>query len=65
MKLIIATTVATTLALTPLLAADNESAKRLNDAAVVFSEVMDAPDKGIPQEPVSYTHLTLPTILRV
>jgi lipid-binding SYLF domain-containing protein len=56
MKLIIATTVATTLALTPLLAADNEPAKRLNDAAVVFSEVMDAPDKGIPQELLEKAH---------
>ena len=56
MKLMIATTVATTLALTPLLAADNEPAKRLNDAAVVFSEVMDAPDKGIPQELIENAH---------
>jgi lipid-binding SYLF domain-containing protein len=55
-KLIMATTVATTLALTPLLAADNESAKRLNDAAVVFSEVIDAPDKGIPQELIENAH---------
>ena len=49
-KLIIATTVATTLAFSPLLAADNEPAKRLDDAAAVFSEIMAAPDKGIPQE---------------
>jgi SH3 domain-containing YSC84-like protein 1 len=55
-KLVIATTLATTLALTPLVAADNESAKRLNDAAVVFSEVMDAPDKGIPQELIENAH---------
>src|SRR3954463_9306053 len=40
----------TTLALAPLLAADHEPAKRLNEAAAVFSEVMSAPDKGIPQE---------------
>src|SRR5450759_1112571 len=45
-----------TLALTPLLAADNEPAKRLNDAPVVFSEVMDAPDKGIPQELLEKAH---------
>lgn len=38
------------IAITPLLAKDNESAKRLNDAAQVFSEVMGAPDKGIPQD---------------
>src|SRR5450755_3635686 len=40
----------TTLALTPLLAQNSDSAKRLNEAAAVFSEVMAAPDKGIPQE---------------
>ena len=56
MKLMIATTVATTLAFTPLLAQDNEPAKRLNDAAIVFSEVMDAPDKGIPQELLGKAH---------
>jgi len=39
----------TTLALTPLLAQNSDSAKRLNEAAAVFSEVMAAPDKGIPQ----------------
>lgn len=55
-RLIIATTVATTLALTPLLAADDEPAKRLNDAAVVFSEVMAAPDKGIPQQLLENAH---------
>jgi lipid-binding SYLF domain-containing protein len=55
-KLIVATTVATTLALTPLLAADREPAKRLNDAAVVLSEVMAAPDKGIPQELLEKAH---------
>ena len=37
-------------ALTPLLAKDSDSEKRLDAAATVFSEVMDAPDKGIPQE---------------
>src|SRR5436190_5370981 len=55
-KLIIATTVATTLAFTPLLAKDNEPAKRLNDAAAVFSEIMAAPDKGIPQEMLEHAH---------
>ena len=52
----IATTVAATLALTPLLAQDNEPAKRLDDAAIVFSQVMDAPDKGIPQELIEKAH---------
>jgi SH3 domain-containing YSC84-like protein 1 len=55
-KLIIATTMATTLALTPLLAADNEPAKRLDDAAAVFSEIMATPDKGIPQELLENAH---------
>ena len=51
MKMMMATTMATTLALTPLLAADNEPAKRLEEAAAVFSEIMAAPDKGIPAGP--------------
>jgi lipid-binding SYLF domain-containing protein len=55
-RFIIAATVASTMALTPLLAADNEPAKRLNDAAIVFSEVMDIPDKGIPQELLDKAH---------
>jgi SH3 domain-containing YSC84-like protein 1 len=55
-KFIIAATVASTMALTPLLAADNEPAKRLNDAAIVFGEVMDTPDKGIPQELLDKAH---------
>jgi SH3 domain-containing YSC84-like protein 1 len=51
-----ATAVATTVALTPLLAADTEPAKRLGEAAAVFSEVMTAPDKGIPQELLENAH---------
>ena len=43
-------------AITPLLAKDHEPAKRLNDAAAVFSEVMAAPDKGIPQELLEHAH---------
>jgi SH3 domain-containing YSC84-like protein 1 len=43
-------------AITPLLAKDNEPSKRLNDAATVFSEVMGAPDKGIPQELLEHAH---------
>jgi lipid-binding SYLF domain-containing protein len=46
----------TTLAIAPLLAADNEPAKRLNEAASVFSEIMAAPDKGIPQELLENAH---------
>ena len=56
MKLIIATTLATTVALVPLLAADDEPAKRLNEAAAVFSEIMATPDKGIPQELLEKAH---------
>jgi SH3 domain-containing YSC84-like protein 1 len=56
MRLMIATTVATTLALTPLLAADTEPAKRLGEAATVFSEIMTSPDKGIPQELLEKAH---------
>jgi lipid-binding SYLF domain-containing protein len=46
----------TALAVAPLLAADQEPAKRLNEAAAVFSEVMAAPDKGIPQELMENAH---------
>jgi SH3 domain-containing YSC84-like protein 1 len=52
MKLILIAVVA----LTPLLAKDDESARRLDDAAAVFSEIMAAPDKGIPQEMLEHAH---------
>ena len=44
------------LVLTPLFAKDNEPAKRLGEAAAVFSEVMGAPDKGIPQDLLENAH---------
>lgn len=56
MKLMSAMTMAAALGLTPLLAADDESAKRLNDAAVVLSEVMETPDQGIPQALLEKAH---------
>ena len=56
MKLLLATTLATTLAIAPLLAADNEPAKRLTASAAVFSEIMAAPDKGIPQDLLEGAH---------
>lgn len=56
MKLMMATTIVTTLALTPLLAVDNEPAKRLDEAAAVFSEIMGSPDKGIPQDLLQKAH---------
>ena len=40
----------------PLLAKDNEPVKRLHEAAAVFSEVMGAPDKGIPQDLLEHAH---------
>jgi len=46
----------TALALAPLLAASNEPVKRLDAAADVFTEVMSAPDKGIPQELLENAH---------
>src|SRR3979409_788649 len=48
--------IVTALALTPLLAMDKESAKRLEESAAVFSEVMATPDKGIPQELLENAH---------
>ena len=56
MKLMIAILMATALALTPLLAADNEPAQRLKDAATVLSEVMATPDKGIPEDLLANAH---------
>jgi lipid-binding SYLF domain-containing protein len=52
----IATAIVTSVVLTPILAAENDVAKRLNDAATVFSEVMTAPDKGIPQDLLEKAH---------
>ena len=47
---------AATLAITPLLAKDSESVKRLNEAAMVFSEIMATPDKGIPEDLLAGAH---------
>ncbi len=52
----LATTVATTIALSPVQAADNEAAQRLDDAAAVFSQIMAAPDQGIPQDLLEAAH---------
>lgn len=41
---------------TSLLAVDAEPAKRLGEAATVFSEVMATPDKGIPQDLLEKAH---------
>jgi SH3 domain-containing YSC84-like protein 1 len=45
-----------TLAIAPLLSAASDPAKRLNAAADVFSEVMSAPDKGIPAQLLENAH---------
>jgi SH3 domain-containing YSC84-like protein 1 len=49
----------TTLALMPLLAKSNEPVQRLDESAAVFSEIMTAPDKGIPQELLESAHCIL------
>jgi lipid-binding SYLF domain-containing protein len=41
---------------TTLSAGDNDSAHRLGEAASVFSEIMAAPDKGIPQDLLEKAH---------
>jgi lipid-binding SYLF domain-containing protein len=43
-------------ALAPLWAKDSEPVKRLGEAAAVFSEIMAAPDKGIPQDLLEKAH---------
>ena len=45
-----------TLAIVPLLAKDNGSIKRLDEAAVVLNEVMATPDKGIPEDLLAKAH---------
>jgi lipid-binding SYLF domain-containing protein len=47
---------AATLAIVPLLAKDKGPVKRLDEAAIVFSEVMAAPDKGIPEDMLANAH---------
>jgi len=55
-KLIMTTTLAVTLAVSALLAADDGPIKRLDEAAAVFSEIMATPDRGIPQELLEKAH---------
>jgi lipid-binding SYLF domain-containing protein len=45
-----------TMALAPMLAKDNEPAKRLDEAAAVLSEIMATPDKGIPEDLLANAH---------
>ena len=60
MRFIIATVaaaaVATAVTVGPLRAAENDSVRRLNDAADVLSSSMGAPDKGIPQDLLQKAH---------
>jgi lipid-binding SYLF domain-containing protein len=57
MKLILVTTLALApLAVAPMAAKDSDNGKRLDEAAAVFSEIMDTPDKGIPQELLENAH---------
>jgi lipid-binding SYLF domain-containing protein len=53
MRLVIAAGLALT---TSLLAIDKEPARRLSEAASVFSEIMATPDKGIPQDLLEKAH---------
>ena len=57
MRMILAATLAIApLAIMPLLAKDNNSVKRLNETALVFSEIMSTPDKGIPEDLLARAH---------
>jgi lipid-binding SYLF domain-containing protein len=51
-----ATTLALTVGLMPLTAADKNATKRLDEAEAVFSEIMAAPDKGIPRDLLADAH---------
>jgi len=44
------------LAITPLLAEETDTVKRLNEATAILSELMAAPDKGIPEDLVAKAH---------
>lgn len=44
------------LAISPMFANDDDSVKRLNEATAVLTEVMGAPDKGIPEDLLQRAH---------
>lgn len=56
MVIMLKTAVVAMLATAPLLAADHEPAQRLDESAAVFSEIMAAPDKGIPLDLFEKAH---------
>ena len=56
-SLLAATAVVSLAAISPLAADDKEKeSERLNEAATVFTEIMDTPDKGIPQDLLENAH---------
>ena len=55
-KRLAATTLMAAMATMPVLAKDNEPVQRLAEAAAVLSEIMDAPDQGIPRELLEKAH---------
>ena len=57
MRMILAAALAIApLAIVPLLAKDNETVKRLDEASAVFTEIMATPDNGIPQDLLANAH---------
>jgi lipid-binding SYLF domain-containing protein len=54
--MIISTTLVTAMALAPVLAQDKEPIKRLDAAVTVMSDIMSAPDRGIPQDLLQKAH---------
>ena len=55
-RMIVATLLAGTWAVAPLRAAQDDASKRLTEAATVFSEVMQTPDKAIPRDLLDKSH---------
>ena len=56
MRMILTATLAVAPLLAPLMASDNDPARRLDESAAVFSEIMATPDKGIPQDMLANAH---------
>ena len=56
MRAIIAAAILTTAVAAPLRADDHDGAKRLNEAAAVFSEITATPDKGISRDLLQKAH---------
>ncbi len=56
MKTTVSMALVATLAVAPLMAADEEPARRMKDATSVLTEIMETPDKGIPQDLLEKAH---------